>query len=43
MMYGCNCIISFYSIKPANDTSLAQELLTANASNEMFAACTEGQ
>jgi mono/diheme cytochrome c family protein/glucose/arabinose dehydrogenase len=30
--------LSLYSKKPANGTALAQELLTANASNEMFAA-----
>ena len=29
---------SFYSIRPANDTSFAYELSKANASNEMFAA-----
>lgn len=29
---------SFYSIKPANDTSFAQELMTANASNDIFLA-----
>ena len=38
MMYDCNCIYTFYSIRPKNDTSFAYELSKANASNEMFAA-----